>query len=158
MDSQKEEKRGILENRLWRLAIVLFAYAAQCLLIGLLRGIPFRDIFLVPVIYSLYLPQILLIGFLLSLWWILDRRIPLFVIILVYAIPAVLIISLPKGPPGMSEEERAAIEEAMGEGFLEEIEERNRQILEDRKNSETDPTRAAGGDAPDPASTEPKPE
>ncbi|NNE91095.1 MAG: hypothetical protein HKN23_05565 [Verrucomicrobiales bacterium] len=113
--------RSILQNRLWRLGICFAVAFAASLLFQFVIEAPFNPVdalFLIP--FSLLWAPLLSFPFLaFGIWWILDKRLPLFVLVIPFLLAAYCGRLFVGSPPEMTAEERRVMEETHGKEFLE---------------------------------------
>lgn len=111
-DTLNKQKAGFLKNYFGRVAVILLANAVTSILICVVIRAPvdLPDALFATLFWTLYAPLLGLPFVLFSVWWILDRRIPLFVLLIVYSVAIALFFFSP-GPPETSEEERRILEE-----------------------------------------------
>ena len=111
------KKKPFIKKRRWRLAVcvVVLAVASVFFQFVIEAPISLPDSFLALPVMFLWQPifGLPLVAF--SVWWILDRRIPWPVLVIIFGLLAFCGRLLVGSPPGMTEEEQRDLEMALGE-------------------------------------------
>ena len=127
-ESKSREEQRFLKNRRWRFAVLLIVTALASLAFQFVIEAPINipDSFLALPVLSLWSPLygLPLIAF--SLWWVLDKRIHLFVLIIPFILIAYCGRLLVGSPPETTDEEH--------EAFMEFLSEEERERFSERRN------------------------
>ena len=117
MKPQKPKEQKVLEKRGWRLVVFLVVLALASLFFQYVIEAPINlpDSFLALPVMSLWQPLFGLPLLAFSVWWILDRRIPLLVLVIPLILTAYCGRLLVGSPPDTLEEGREALLEMMSE-------------------------------------------
>lgn len=117
-DSPEEQKKfKPLKKRRWRLAVFLMTLALASLFFQFVIEAPISipDFLLALPVLSLWQPLFGLPLFALSIWWILDRRLPLLVILIPLALVGYCGRLLISSPPEKSPEDLEALGEVLSD-------------------------------------------
>ncbi len=119
--------KGILNKRLWRFAVFAATSVLLSVLISFFNKLPSDMVgeYIIGSLLILCLWQPFFgapyIG--LGIWWVLDLRLPLFLLILPHVLVLAFLLTSTSTPNGMSAEDREMIEDAMGRDFFEKMQE-----------------------------------
>jgi hypothetical protein len=110
-----------LKQRRWRLVALLLIVASSSVLSVFVIEAPmsYDAILYLPLMLLVFMPLIGLPLFLLSVWWILDKRLPLILPIIVFFSIAYCFRILAGSPPEMTDEERRIMKKLHEEAFAE---------------------------------------
>ncbi|MCH1509440.1 MAG: hypothetical protein L7T84_09570 [Akkermansiaceae bacterium] len=113
----EQEKLNPLKKRRWRLVVFLVALALASLFFQFVIEAPINipDSFLALPVLSLWQPLFGIPLFALSIWWILNRRLPLLVLLVPLALIGYCGRILIGSPPERSSEDLEAMREVMSE-------------------------------------------